>query len=78
MLASYTTTSFPVLDLDMCTLHSCSHSMLYVATGIYTGTQSYDMQTLSCRQCMMLGTASVTIKCTIIIIVGLHFISQNM
>ena len=33
-------TSSPVLDLDMCTLHSCSHSMLYVATGIYTGTQS--------------------------------------
>ena len=31
MLASYTTTSSPVLDLDMCTLHSCSHSMLYVA-----------------------------------------------
>ena len=40
MLARYTTTSSPVLDLDMCTLHSCSHSMLYVATGIYTGTQS--------------------------------------
>ena len=26
MLVSYTATSSPVLDLDMCTLHSCSHS----------------------------------------------------